>query len=136
MSKPSLTALSIMIGALATAGCSNNPYPQQATLPAQTSTIESRQQLQVSESEAVIIRQLPPDADIESMDEQRRLVPQRLYLTWDGHRRELDAKPAAQASTAQQTGHVDDQAKHVRKRASGSQDSIILDKLPPPIVIE
>ncbi len=125
-----------MIAALATTGCSSNPYPQQEPLPAQRTTIESRQQLQASVVDAAIIRQLPSDADIESMNEQRRLVPQHLYLTWDGHRRDLDAKPATQASPSQKNSHIDDQARPARKRASRSQDSMILDMLPPPIVIE
>ena len=134
-----LIVLATAACALALTACSSNPYSQQS-LPKQAGgEKETTQQYPGSSADAAIIRELPSDADVENMEEQRRLVPKRLYLTWDGQLKDLDAKPVASV-TADRTSF--DQATAPapapapRKRAVTTQESIVLDELPEPIVIE
>ncbi|SDU13565.1 hypothetical protein SAMN05216296_1976 [Pseudomonas pohangensis] len=134
MTKPYLAVLAIALAAYSLGACSTNPYSQQS-LPTQKPDAEAVQaQLQASEADAAIIRQLPADADIENMSEQRRLFPQRLYLTWNGQRRDLEAKPVTAANSQPASSQAP--TSPVRKRATTTQESITLDELPPPIVIE
>ncbi len=133
LKNPFLIALTAAACALALTACSTNPYSQQS-LPKQAGGgPEATQQFPGSSSDAAIIRQLPSDADVENMEEQRRLVPKRLYLTWDGQLKDLDAKPLASVTTDRTSS---DPAPAPRKRAVTTQESIVLDELPAPIVIE
>ncbi|VXB76446.1 conserved hypothetical protein [Pseudomonas sp. 8AS] len=89
----------------------------------------------MSNKVADIIRQLPADADLENMADQQTLVKEGMYLTWSGEHRYLD-EAANKARVDSVVKPVVAPAAPRNKATSIQSESIQLDTMPAPIVIE
>lgn len=121
------------------AGCAGNPY--QSTHQAPISPDHKAQALAESQKKALVIKRLPPDADLENLIEQIRLQELDQYVDIYGTRRSLrePVASAAAPSAAKTSNPVRQPAtapRPTRKaRVLVPEESISFDPLPPPIDI-
>ncbi|WP_160079011.1 hypothetical protein [Pseudomonas sp. 8AS] len=120
-----LLALSVL------SGCAQH----QASSDAPGNSLKSRKVMFMSNKVADIIRQLPADADLENMADQQTLVKEGMYLTWSGEHRYLD-EAANKARVDSVVKPVVAPAAPRNKATSIQSESIQLDTMPAPIVIE